>query len=437
MASGDSMWSDMLETERRYKNATIKTTYWPNMITNPSNARQRPWADSYCQALMDHESGHWQHYLLDDPSDFKNGRASLLNDTSIHKMYFPKEMEWIKGKNLQNFGTCTQSINILMYNSNMGHQCGCGVRGFRPTHSVWVRDNTTKNSIGMVKQNTMNSATTTFPTSSTNHHDNSPTFRLVKHLASVDGTLCFAGDSMDFQIYNAMQNNLIRLMQLHQIHNFNTPKPLSIVSREIPVNHTTEPGNINDWYLHGHRPPDGDGSFLHGRRPPPGGFGSMYSILETKAFFSDGNSSQVRRARIRYYMTYGWSPWNVDFMEECNIVIMNLGFHYSSEGDHIGRWNKHPLMDDVRAAITYLTNFTAARKNRISVWRSALPQHFDTYDGHFQGWDKLPKGQSCTAIKNSSSRNQLSRVQQVYNSVYDEVFALMCHSLWLQFFLVN
>mmetsp|Transcript_14447 Transcript_14447/g.25418 ORF Transcript_14447/g.25418 Transcript_14447/m.25418 type:complete len:119 (+) Transcript_14447:467-823(+) len=54
------------------------------------------------------------------------------------------------------------------------------------------------------------------------------------------------------------------------------------------------------------RPPDGDDSFLKARRPPPGGFGSIYSILETKAFFRDEQSNgKPSKARIRYYMSYG------------------------------------------------------------------------------------------------------------------------------------
>jgi hypothetical protein len=68
---------------------------------------------------------------------------------------------------------------------------------------------------------------------------------------------------------------------------------------------------MDDWYLTGLRPPDGDGSFVNGTRPPPGGFGSMRSILETKASFQEttGDTGKSKLARIRYFMTYCWSPW--------------------------------------------------------------------------------------------------------------------------------
>lgn len=147
------------------------------------------------------------------------------------------------------------------------------------------------------------------------------------------------------------------------------------------------------------RPPDGDGSFLNAHRPPPGGFGSLYSILETKAQFRGDqfpDDGIAKKARIRYYMSYGrlllftlqgtradaclmyqrfalqsspgWSPWNVDFMEDCNVIVMNLGLHYKPHGNHTGKISRHNLMDDMKAAITYMANFTASKTNRIAVW---------------------------------------------------------------------
>mmetsp|Transcript_8792 Transcript_8792/g.19705 ORF Transcript_8792/g.19705 Transcript_8792/m.19705 type:complete len:395 (-) Transcript_8792:303-1487(-) len=250
----------------------------------------------------------------------------------------------------------------------------------------------------------------------------SPTLRLARDLANADATLCFSGDSIDYQIYTAMQTTLRRMDQLHQLYYPDKNRLVSVVSREIPLNHSTKPGNVDDWFLHGHRPPDGDDSFLHAPRPPPGGFGSIYSILETKAFFKDEQPNvKAKRARIRYYMSYGWSPWNVDFMEDCNVIVMNLGLHYNSDGDHMGKETRHPLMDDMLASITYLTNFTASKANRVAVWRSALPQNFATEDGHFKRWNQLKKGHTCSAIDKGNPFKQ-----QVYNKVYDEAFSKLC-----------
>lgn len=152
----------------------------------------------------------------------------------------------------------------------------------------------------------------------------------------------------------------------------------------------------------------------------------MYSILKTKAWFRNENQSDSKLARICYFMTSGWSPWNIEFMESCNVVVMNMGLHYMPDGDHIGKQTRKPLIDDLRAAITYFANFTSLNENRLSMWRSALPQHFDTFDGHFHGWDNLPKDHSCIDFKPKSAKDQGPFDRQNYNAFYDEVFASMC-----------
>lgn len=176
---------------------------------------------------------------------------------------------------------------------------------------------------------------------------------------------------------------------------------------------------FGDWK--GRRPPDDtDNSFLYGARMPSHGV-SMHSILETKTFFRGGANGTGSKARIRYYMSYSWSPWNVEHMEDCHVIVMNFGLHYNSFGEHHGKESKSRLMDDMQAAITYLSNFTASKDNRIAVWRSALPQHFDTRDGHFLSWNKLKKDHTCVPNKGDSTLKQ-----QVYNGVYDQAFAKLC-----------
>lgn len=99
---------------------------------------------------------------------------------------------------------------------------------------------------------------------------------------------------------------------------------------------------------------------------------------------------------------------------------MNFALHYNPDGEHIGRETKHSLIDDMMAAITYLSNFTASKNNRVAVWRSALPQNFATKDGHFYGWKKLKKQHTCSPIDKGTLQ------QQAYNKVYDESFSNMC-----------
>ena len=107
-------------------------------------------------------------------------------------------------------------------------------------------------------------------------------------------------------------------------------------------------------------------------------------------------------------------------MEDCNVIVMNFALHYTPDGEHLGMETKHQLRDDMLAAITYLTNFTSSNDNRVAVWRSALPQHFATTDGHFYGWKKLKKEHTCSPIGKNN------KTQQVYNKVYDEAFSEMC-----------
>ena len=111
-------------------------------------------------------------------------------------------------------------------------------------------------------------------------------------------------------------------------------------------------------------------------------------------------------------------------MEECTVIVMNLGLHYSSSDErHMGKESRHPLSEDMLAAITFLTNFSASRADRIGVWRSALPQHFDVARsfGHFPGWRMLPKGHKCASL-----RNKTRGYQQVYNQFYDGMFNQNC-----------
>ncbi|KAL3760068.1 hypothetical protein ACHAWU_006616 [Discostella pseudostelligera] len=373
-----------------------------------------------CQHLMAHQNGVWHHAFSDNIS------SSIANDPSILYLFFPEEMKWLHGdkrtSNNTSFGTCTRSNKYEMYNSLLGHQCGCGVASFQPSHSVWFYNTSSISS--NVATNTV-----TIDSSSPKSHDyfqTSSTLRLARRIANANATICFVGDSVDYQIYMAMHNNLRRMDQLHQQYSPDDVQDgglVLVVTREIPVVHATfEAGNDRDWFMQGRRPPIDEGhAFLYAERPPPGGFGnrSMHSILETKAIFKDR-----KFARIRYFMSYGWSPWNVDFMEDCNIIVQNFGLHYSSDGNHTNKVTGHSLFDDMLAAITYLSNFTASARRRIAVWRSALPQHFATSDGHYHGaWLNLEKEHTCSPIDKDATLKE-----QEYNNEYDAAFSKLCRA---------
>ena len=110
-------------------------------------------------------------------------------------------------------------------------------------------------------------------------------------------------------------------------------------------------------------------------------------------------------------------------MEDCNIIVQNFGLHYRSNGNHSNTVTGQSLLNDMLAAITYLTNFTASAPRRIAVWRSALPQHFATNDGHYRGdWYNLETEHICSPRKDAPLK------EQEYNNEYDSAFSNLCQT---------
>ena len=188
---------------------------------------QPMWVDSRCQELIAHENGHWHHQIY---SQLYNSNGSL------QERYFPRELNWLKQSDtIQRtekhlFGTCALNQNMLMYTTSLGHQCGCATKGFVPTHSTWVYNDTSTSTVKI---------------------DNDPALRLAYNLAKVNATLCYSGDSIDYQIYKAFHNNLKRVEQLQRIRHPDKDALVSIMTREVRVHHATKPGTIDEWFLHG------------------------------------------------------------------------------------------------------------------------------------------------------------------------------------------
>lgn len=285
----------------------IDTTIWrPNMniekrnedeVISSSASQEALWTDT-CQRLLAHENGYWKHSIY-NKSDH-NATITFLNDIMRQNMYFPHEISWLTGQTspMGVLGAnCKISNKLSMYNTKIGHQCGCSVQAFKPTHSTWV-------------YNQSNASTVTDNNHTSNDYfDKSPTLRLAKKLATANTTLCFVGDSIDYQIYKAMHYTLRRIDQLYQQQY--KSKLISVVDREIPVTYSTKAGNESDWFIRGHRPPDDiNNDFMHGSRPPQGGFEtrSAHSIEETKIRFigeQQSNNGFSSLARVRFFMAYG------------------------------------------------------------------------------------------------------------------------------------
>ena len=118
--------------------------------------------------------------------------------------------------------------------------------------------------------------------------------------------------------------------------------------------------------------------------------------------------------RFRYFKHYRWAPWLYEQMESCDVIVMIHALHY---GWPVG---KDEFYQDTTAAIAYLVNFTASSEKRVAIWRSALPQHFDTPTGHYL------KNSKCIAIKEEYLSSQENNAEQEYNQIYNQIFSELC-----------
>ena len=85
------------------------------------------------------------------------------------------------------------------------------------------------------------------------------------------------------------------------------------------------------------------------------------------------------------------------------------------------------LETDFRAAITFLADFASSNNaGRIAIWRSALPQHFSSSDGHYyHGRQSMTRG--CL-IQPRKPNVTASATIQHYNKLYNEQFAEFCNA---------
>jgi len=340
----------------------------------------------WCDALKSHFSGHWHH-------DYAPVEMEKSDSEDLWRNFFPDEIQWLKGTNTPSFGrtTCISYERMQsgkMYVTKLGNQCGCGLPDFKPSLLKWVPNET------LNQKSPSNSISENYGVHSS--------LRLAHNLAESNHShLCFVGDSIDFSIYDAFKVNLQRASKLQQNGQLSYKYPVLFVEeREFEVNVSRTDNGVH--YV-------------------PAGWRQLKRILQTEVVLYNNDNSKT--AKFSYFQHYGWSPWDVELLENCNIIVMNLSLHYDSDS---GRGNRfgNPLTDDTRAAITALVNFTTAtsKKNRIAIWRSTLPQHFDTKNGHFEMWMKYTKNTkdlTCVPLK-------ISFRDQSYNIAHKIVFEDIC-----------
>lgn len=373
-----------------------------------------------CNLLNKHMSGHWKHYLT-FYSDILFERTheirrdpllqqtifpiteNLLNQTSIQSIYLPEEMSWLRGKDLPeakeptnfshgySFGdsNCRQgrfSANRdfqrgISYVSHIGNQCGCGTAAFQPSHSYWQYQSKLTNKV------------------KGGNYLLSPSMRLARRFAQKKETVCFVGDSVEFQFYDAFRNNLHRAEMLNrQLSNNQTI--LTISSQKYPTRFSTM--GIKDGRRKGYRFNDNNWRLAQ-------------EIFESRVTFHEDGNSFV----FKYIKHYQWAPWMYEYMESCNVMIMNLALHYPAFP--LGN-ESSSLLNDTLAAITYLTNFSASSINRTSVWRQALPVHFDTPSGHY---DEATQANQCVSLKDDYRKKS---ERQEYVKIQERAFSKLCQT---------
>lgn len=290
-----------------------------------------------CKPLNDHESGQWVHH---------RPNLTMMSDEELKKMYYPEEIDWLRGRNWpSNWGGLNRRRDGVMYGSGMGNQKGgAGVDGFEPSHSEWVYPRGKEERDG--------------------ERGRSPTVKLIKLLAErKQSNFCFAGDSVDYQLLHSLRNNLQRQQKLQ------SEVTIEYELETVPVRYTR-----NETGLPPHQEYttmskiesvnvtlNEDGAEYHANFR----YFQMVSLLRNSP-----SIETVLLAGDLIYQQYGWSPWDVHWMKDCDVVSVNLGVHYSPTGNMYGKWYfGQKLWDDTMAAITYLVEFVSAKPNRVAVWR--------------------------------------------------------------------
>lgn len=115
-------------------------------------------------------------------------------------------------------------------------------------------------------------------------------------------------------------------------------------------------------------------------------------------------------------------------MDDCDVLIYTLGIHYDSRGDMIGNhYGNNKFADDFQAAVTSLVDFSS--NGKIAVWRSILPQHFNSANGHHPHQD--PNGECVpfaqSNLTNIESDDGITKSIQNFNVAANKGFSRHCN----------
>ena len=349
----------------------------------------------WCRALRSHEGGRWVHVSYGGGN---NATSSSLNASqanasvpdaaamgTLSRDYYPAEVDWLRGigrpATYDKWECKRRQIKPdgLMYLTGLGNQCGCGTGEFEPSHSAW----TVAGALGGAEN------ATAWGRRRLSQWASDGAFRLVKALAG--RTLCFVGDSIDLQFYHAVGHGLRRAKALYGLN-------ITVDVSRVPVNYTNETG-----------------ASYYGK-----GFRYLSFVEQTNVTIDD------YRASIQYVKFYGWAPMHLSFADGCHVVVSNLGLHYSESTGRMHNANRmqqgNTLGTDLPALLGWMLDHSSRRDGNAAVWRSALPQHFDTVDGHYKDDGKSKR---CKPIPREQYRG---RAVQEYNRRYDRVFDRICNA---------
>lgn len=296
-----------------------------------------------------------------------HGEWVTLNSTQLRML--PEEILLVENRTTMTVGCETEGFFFL--SGSIGNQCGCQ-SSYAPTFRVWAHPQCTL-------EESMNSVDMAF-------------MILLRRLKNQ--TMCIVGDSISFQLYVALLNSYQRLSRLLPDLDITAKRHLTSEpgygTSRIPVNQS---GANRRWW------------------------GGLKKIVG----FSVSMGTEHIFVDFQFYKHYVWSPWDLELMEGCSVLVFNLALHYVGSDTEMKGRNQHAYASDVQAVLYFLSNWSRY-PNRVAIWRESLPQHFKTKDG---SWADTKDGSwggrhdDCVPLTNHSDR-------QPYNTIARRAFSELC-----------
>ena len=112
-------------------------------------------------------------------------------------------------------------------------------------------------------------------------------------------------------------------------------------------------------------------------------WGAMHSLgWYTVKSLPQQPGDPVFESDVVFFKHYVYSPWDLPVLEQVDVLLYYLAFHYGVSRAELGR-NNHPLADDVRDAYAFLSNFSQQAPDKVAVYKEIMSSHFGTPQGEY------------------------------------------------------